>query len=985
MQRLPRGSGLKAVFFCFAVAIGACDCGGGGDDTTIPDAGPSGDATVADGFVPECEVDADCDDGAFCNGAEACSEGLCVDGTEPCLAGMTCDEDMDACLTECDIDPDADDDGANAIMCGGDDCDDADPMSFPGGTELCDAVDNDCDLTTDEGFMLGESCEGAGECGAGITECSADGGVQCSTEAGGSADESGAEICDGLDNDCDGTVDEGFDVGAACEGEGVCGTGLVECNAEGAAQCSTEPGGSADESAAERCDDMDWDCDGATEPTTLGDACDGAGECGAGTVECDGSGTVICSTEPGGSADETATELCDGLDNDCDGAVDNGFAVGDTCDGAGACGMGLVECASTTTTRCSTDPGGSDHTPGSESCDGVDNDCDGTVDEGFALGGACDGVGVCGAGVFECDAAGTGTQCSTDIGGSAYGGASESCNGADEDCDGIVDEDFTLGGACDGVGECGVGVVECDVAGTGTQCSTDVGGSADGSVPELCNGLDDDCNGVDDNGFGLGLSCDGAGACGSGVTECNASGSATQCSTEPGGSVDESVPESCNAIDDDCNGTVDDGFGIGNTCVGVGVCGTGVLECDSTGSASQCSTDIGGSGYGGGTESCNGLDDDCDGSSDETYALGGACDGVGACGIGTVECTASGAGTQCSTDLGGSGYDGSTELCNGIDDDCDGSTDEGFAIGGACDGVGACGAGLLECDAAGTGVQCSTDIGGSAYGGATETCNGVDDDCDGTTDNGFAIGGACDGVGECGVGTVECDAGGTGVVCSTDIGGSAYGGVAEACNGLDDDCDGSADEDSVTAMCGTAANATYACNGVAGCAYTCDGSYLDPNGSAADGCECLPDAESVPMCASATLLATLTDSDETRVIDGNLDFPTDEDWYQVAFTNGAAAGYKIQAYFSVSAPGIVFDIENGGCPGTGANECTIATNHTFDPREESAQCTPISTSGTQCNSAAGRTYWIRVYRTSGTDTCTPYQLTLTNGVDFVTP
>ena len=74
-------------------------------------------------------------------------------------------------------------------------------------------------------------------------------------------------------------------------------------------------------------------------------------------------------------------ERCTGEDDDCDGFADEGFEVGSRCDGVGACGPGLVECADRERTRCTTDPGGREAEPVDEVCNGEDDDCDGVTDE----------------------------------------------------------------------------------------------------------------------------------------------------------------------------------------------------------------------------------------------------------------------------------------------------------------------------------------------------------------------------------------------------------------------------------------------------------------------------------------------------------------------------------------------------------------------------------------------------------------------------
>ncbi len=251
------------------------------------------------------------------------------------------------------------------------------------GAERCNGLDDDCDGLTDDGFMTGQACDGRGECGAGVIECAADFGLRCSTEPGGSRDQSRPERCNGRDDACDGETDEDFRIGQPCLGTGMCGNGVWECGGEEAARCSTDPGGSRDQSQAERCDGLDNDCDGSSdEDFFVGTACDGLGECGAGTIECASTTTTRCSTEPGGSADQSRPELCDGLDDDCDGESDDGFGIGQACDGVGECGVGVIECATTSATRCSTDAGGTQDQSRAEQCNGWDDDCDGSTDNG---------------------------------------------------------------------------------------------------------------------------------------------------------------------------------------------------------------------------------------------------------------------------------------------------------------------------------------------------------------------------------------------------------------------------------------------------------------------------------------------------------------------------------------------------------------------------------------------------------------------------
>ena len=225
--------------------------------------------------------------------------------------------------------------------------------------------------------------------------------------------------------------------------------------------------------------------------------------------------------------------------------------------------------------------------------------------------------------------------------------------------------------------------------------------------------------------------------------------------------------EACgNHIDDDGDGLVDEDctctVGEVRSCFsgqpaqsGVGICRVGQQTCegDEFGSWSACVGEVLP-----GTETCNNLDDDCDGAIDQ--ALVNACSS--ACGSGTSVCT-SGAWSTCSAPQP------ATEICNGVDDDCNGQIDE--SISRSCSS--ACGAGTQRCTA-GTFGACN------APAPSTEVCNGLDDDCDGQVDENITRNCAS----MCGVGTQACSAGNWGSC-------SARTPTAEICgNGIDENCDG---------------------------------------------------------------------------------------------------------------------------------------------------------------------------------------------------
>jgi hypothetical protein len=735
---------------------------------------------------------------------------------------------------------DRDGDGAYDADRGGDDCDDADPTALPGGTEVCDGVDNDCDGQIDEdlsadlwpdadgdGFGDAEAaservCNGADGYAANNQDCD---------DANGQVKPGAAEQCNDLDDDCDGTVDNGFAqtwyADADTDGFGDPAATLSQCN---------PPSGYTD----------------------VGDDCD--------------------DTDP--EVHPLAEEVCDGADNDCDGLTDaddddisglsvwyadtdgDGFgdAASEPVQGCEAPGEAWTDnAADCDDTNASTRPGAEDLCG-----DGLDNDCNGIPDDGAGLTWGVDGDGDGygergGLELVACDSPGAGWV--PNVGDCDDGSplvspeAEERCNGNDDDCDGATDEEpsntgWFVDSDGDGFGDPGAPAASCPPssgpfaghAPNATDCD-DASAEVYPQAPESCAdvGVDNDCDddpteeGIDPRPWyrdadadGFGLAADALLACAQPTGRVLEAGDCDDAQA----SVNPDADELCNSRDDDCDGLVDNGAtdatpfypdldddGFGSAGDPVNACARPPLRAPNSDDCDDADPQR----RPGAAERCNELDDDCDGTVDEgspppaTWYRDADNDGYGTPSTTQVACARPsgyvGAPGDCN-DASAQINPGAAETCDAADRNCDGDAyagatdtttfyrdEDGDTWGRSSPTQAAC---VLPSGYAARQGDC-LDTDAAVNPGGTERCNGKDDDCNGTIDGPASVDAGAwwpdrdgDTFGDSGASTRACAAppahvAGSGTADCDDTSAARFPGNPEVCDGVDNDCVGGVD------------------------------------------------------------------------------------------------------------------------------------------------------------------------------------------------
>ena len=931
--------------------------------------------------------------------------------------------------------------------------------------EACNLVDDDCNGKVDDSVPAQPcpltnsygTCEGKTLCAGGEEIC------QGSYAA--------PEVCNGQDDDCNGQTDEGFldtdkDGIADCVDSDLDGDGVPnqQDNCPSAPNADQKNNDYPEDLLGDACDDDD-DNDGVPD---VSDNCPFVKNPDQKNHDADGLGDV-CDPDDDNDTVPDAQDNCPFTPN-ADQADLDGDKVGDACD-EDLDGDGILNVVDNCPATPNPNQKDNDNDKLGDPCD-PDDDNDGVPDEqdncAFVANGDQSDLDGDGAGdACDCDADGDGfaneawgcpkpavvDNCpwvaNPDQIDANHNGVGDACEN-DWDSDGVVNEDDNCPWTFNPLQE------DLDLDGVGDVCDADKDG----------DGLDNDadnCAGVanpgqeDFDSDGIGDVCD---------PDMDGDGDPNETDCEPlNPAVSHNALEKCdeepNLVDDNCNGLTDEADALG--------CGIYYYDGDGdhygkdlskclcqpqgfyTALVSGDCDDNDPTRNPGVQEICNnGKDDNCNGSENDENAINCTLfyydfDGDNWGDPANFQCLCIAVGDY-KTKFAGDCDDhdpqvnpNQKEICyDDKDNDCSGTQNDENALSSKPfyedkdgDGWGTQ-AYKYFCYESGTWRATKpgdcNDNDPDVNPDKAEVCNnGKDDNCDGYQDTEGAVGcqsyywdGDNDGYGLSNDSKCLCVASGKYSTLTTgdcnDSAAAIHPGAAEACNNVDDDCDGSTDEGDPVPMCGNPANGTPKCEGGQCKVATCSTGYYDVDGGFSNGCECQWDQYDATAndCAHAVNLGTLADNGAMATVSGRIVPTTDEDWYRVTLTDSGDSGtmanpaqdrFHLSVSFTYGDAGLVFDVWRGSCGTTPI--CGAARAHDWYPGPDKVSPAPCMSppSGAYWNCEPGSaccesgpgvgkcngyyycednsaTFYIRVRRASGgASSCsqTDYTLTIQNG------
>ena len=517
----------------------------------------------------------------------------------------------------------------------------------------CDGLDNDCDGQTDENLLVvyyqDSDADGFGNPDNILEACSLPARyVTNNTDC----DDTNAHIhpgvtetCNGIDDNCNGAIDEGvlntYYRDADEDGFGNPADSILACSppagyVDNPSDCD-DTHGNRFPGNLEVCDEIDNDCNGFIDDNVQLIFYRDADEDGFGNP----SDSILACSPPAGyivdstDCDDTnpqihlnATETCNGIDDNCNGSIDEGvlntyYRDADE-DGFGNLADSILACSPPAgyvvdSTDCD-DTNPQIHPNVTETCNGIDDNCNSAIDEGvknrYYRDADGDGVGTASNFMWACSPpagyVNIAGDCNDDDA-QIFPGNIEICDGKDNDCNGIIDEGvlntYYRDADGDGYGNPIDTVYACNRPAGYVDNDEDCNDASDQAHPggvEICDSLDNDCDGTIDVDPVLG-----------GIqyfqdADTDTYGNPvvfTWACTQPSGYVldhsdcDDLNPfvypgrlEICNGIDDNCDGLIDTGSpcpanahceDASQTVTAYCTCNTGYIEDPDTGTCVQ--------------------------------------------------------------------------------------------------------------------------------------------------------------------------------------------------------------------------------------------------------------------------------------------------------------------------------------------------------------------------------------------------------------